>query len=122
MKANGRPKKEINKKQFEALCYIQATQAEICQVLDGIDPKTLNRWCRETYGRGFSQIYEIKRAGGKMSLRRNQFELSKRSAAMAIWLGKQWLGQRDEPQMVDISEEQAGVKIYIPNNGREGKT
>lgn len=35
------------------------------------------------------------REQGKVSLRRTQFSMSKRSAAMGIWLGKQYLGQRE---------------------------
>ena len=31
----------------------------------------------------------------KISLRKNQLKLSEKSAAMAIFLGKQYLGQRD---------------------------
>jgi hypothetical protein len=31
-----------------------------------------------------------------MSLRRYQFDLAENNATMAIWLGKQWLGQKDE--------------------------
>jgi hypothetical protein len=33
----------------------------------------------------------------KIQLRKNQMELSKKSAAMGIWLGKQYLGQKDNP-------------------------
>lgn len=40
---------------------------------------------------------------GKISLRRAQFKLAKKSANMAIWLGKQWLGQQDKVKV--ISEE-----------------
>ncbi len=32
----------------------------------------------------------------KIKLRRNQLALSERSAAMAIFLGKQYLGQKDK--------------------------
>lgn len=59
--------------------------------------KTLTRWCRDTYGMSFSEIYAIKRGSGKISLRRAQFELAKKNAAMAIFLGKQYLGQSDNP-------------------------
>ena len=41
-----------------------------------------------------------KREKGKISLRRYQWELAKKNATMAIWLGKQFLGQRDN---VDIT-------------------
>lgn len=34
--------------------------------------------------------------GLKIRLRRNQLKLSEKSAAMAIFLGKQYLGQTDE--------------------------
>jgi len=43
----------------------------------------------------------------KIQLRRNQFELSKKSAAMAIFLGKNYLGQKDVIQQIgdDASAE-----------------
>ena len=89
-----RPKKELNKQQFEAMCGIQCTEAEICDVLDVTD-KTLTRWCKETYDCSFSEIYKKKSATGKMSLRRIQFKLAEKNSAMAIFLGKQYLGQKD---------------------------
>lgn len=95
----GRPKKQISQQQFEAMCAIQCTQAEICDILDVTD-KPLNNWCKETYGCGFSEIYKKKSAAGKMSLRRYQFELAKKNASMAIFLGKVILKQRE------IDEEQ----------------
>jgi hypothetical protein len=92
----GRPKREFPQKEFEKLCQIQATQEEICNFFDTTD-KTLDAWCKRTYGEGFSEIYKNKSAGGKMSLRRTQFQLAKKSAAMAIFLGKNYLGQTDRP-------------------------
>ena len=89
-----RPKKEIDKKIFENLCGLQCTKGEICYALDVTD-KTLESWCRRTYGAGFSEVFSQKRGHGKISLRRAQFELAKKNAAMAIWLGKQYLGQTE---------------------------
>ena len=43
----------------------------------------------------FEQAYEEYRVGGLISLRRNQFQLAEKNTAMAIWLGKQHLGQKD---------------------------
>lgn len=91
----GRPKKYINKKLFENLCAIQCTQEEICSVLDVCD-ETLTRWCKETYGMYFSEVFKQKRLEGKTSLRRKQWKLAEKNATMAIWLGKQYLGQKDE--------------------------
>jgi len=89
-----RPKKEIDKKMFENMCGIQCTKDEICSILD-IDEKTLTRWCKETYGMGFSDIYKKKSKVGLMSLRRIQFKHAETNTSMAIFLGKQYLGQRD---------------------------
>lgn len=90
----GRPKKEFQRKIFENLCYIQCPKYEICSVLD-IDDETLNRMLKDEYNQSFSDVYKKYSAGGKASLRRTQFKLAERSAAMAIWLGKQYLGQKD---------------------------
>ena len=98
----GRPTKQVDQRTFEALCNILCTKDEICGILD-LDEKTLTRWCKDTYDMGFSDIYKKLSATGKMSLRRSQFELAKKSAAMAIFLGKNYLGQRDHYE-VDNSE------------------
>lgn len=101
-----RPKKEFNQKQFEAMCAIQCTEEEICGIFD-CDDVTLNRWCKDTYGKCFSEVYKQKRQGGKMSLRRKQWEMAGKNPTMAIWLGKQWLGQTDkvEQTVAVISDE-----------------
>lgn len=100
-KKMGRPKKVINQKQFETMCGLQCTRDEICAVLD-IEDDTLNRWCKETYnGKTFSAVFEEKRGLGRMSLRRTQFKLAEKSAAMAIFLGKNYLGQTDHVEIVD---------------------
>lgn len=90
----GRPKKEFKSEIFQNLCHIQCTKAEICSVLD-LDNNTLDRMVIEFYKDVFSNIYKKYSDGGKMSLRRMQFKLAERNATMAIWLGKQYLGQRD---------------------------
>lgn len=95
-----RPLKEIDKRQFESLCAIQCTLDEMCAVFDCCTD-TLESWCKRTYdGRNFSDVFREKRGIGRASLRRAQFELAKKNATMGIWLGKQYLGQKDEPQVV----------------------
>lgn len=92
-----RPRKEIDQKQFENLCGLQCTKDEICSWF-GITDKTLESWCKRTYKTGFSDVFAEKRGLGKISLRRAQFRLAEKNAAMAIWLGKQMLGQRENPE------------------------
>lgn len=93
----GRPMKQIDKVQFEKLCALQCTEEEICGFLDVTD-KTLERWCQKEYKAHFSEVFRQKRGVGKVSLRRSQWRLAEKNANMAIWLGKQYLGQRDMPQ------------------------
>lgn len=94
----------INQKQFESLCAIQCTEEEILAVLD-IGKNTLIRWCKETYGVDFGTIFKEKRQNGKASLRRNQFKLAETNPTMAIWLGKQYLGQKDHTEQEIIVKE-----------------
>ena len=98
----------INKKQFESMCAIQCTKEEICAVLD-VTEKTLNSWCNNTYGKDFSLVFADKKQLGKMSLRRSQWRMAENDKTMAIWLGKQYLGQRDNievesTQLVKVQE------------------
>ena len=103
MAKTGRPKKEIDKTQFEKLCGIQCTLVEIAGIFDCCED-TIENWCKKTYGITCSEVYKTYSAPGKASLRRLQFKLAERSAAMAIWLGKQYLGQKDT---VEIENKEA---------------
>ena len=94
-----RPRKEIDQKQFENLCGLQCTLEEICGWFDVTD-KTLDGWCKRTYHASFSEVFRQKRGAGKISLRRSQWRLAEKNATMAIFLGKQFLGQRDS---VDVA-------------------
>lgn len=94
MKKVGRPKTNIDKSNFEKLCQMQCTLEEIAGFFDCCDD-TINNWCKEVYDDNFSGVYKKKSMAGKISLRRNQFKIAENNASMAIFLGKQYLGQRD---------------------------
>lgn len=116
-----RPTKPISQKQFEQLCQIQCTKEEICAVLD-VSDKTLDRWCKETYETSFSEIFSQKRKGGHASLRAKQWKLASKSPAMAIFLGKQFLGQTDKVEThFDASEVNAINKAMITKVAKERK-
>lgn len=91
---------KIDKKQFENLCGLQCTLLEICDFFD-VEDDTLNSWCKKTYGTTFSEVFKIKRGKGQISLRRMQWKLAEKNAAMAIFLGKQYLGQKDKIEYTD---------------------
>lgn len=90
----GPPQKSIDWTLFEQLCAVQCTQSEIASMLK-VHVDTLRDRTKEHYNEDYSTIYKKYAENGKCSLRRNQFVLSKSNTAMAIWLGKQWLGQKD---------------------------
>lgn len=105
----GRPPIQIDPLQFEKLCGIQCTEEEIAGWFKcSID--TIERWCKREYGDNFAEVYKKYSVDGKISLRRNQFNLAKTSAAMAIWLGKQYLNQRDNNSDVEFEDDN---KIHI---------
>lgn len=90
----GRPKIEIDFTMVKNLCGIQCTGEEIASVLN-INYDTLVARIKEKFNESFSDYYKKASAGGRASLRRTQFELAKKSPAMCIWLGKQYLGQKE---------------------------
>jgi hypothetical protein len=126
----GRPRKEISQDEFEKLCAMQCTQSEICSWFDVTD-KTLNAWCRRVYKMIFSEVFAQKSEMGKISLRRTQLRLAESSAAMAIFLGKQYLGQTDDAGKVNLNigrsdkeHDSSGIRIVLPDNdtGRASST
>lgn len=78
------------------LCEIHCTKKEICHIVD-CDQNTLDAACERDNNITFSTFYLKYSAGGKMSLRRAQFNKAlSGNATMQIWLGKQWLDQYDK--------------------------
>lgn len=118
----GRPKKEIDKEMFEELCGLQCTEEEIASVFRcSID--TLSRFCQREYKESFAELYKKLSEGGKTSLRRKQWKLAETSATMAIWLGKQYLGQKDSSEVSITGKEGNAPRIefvYRYSNGDKG--
>jgi hypothetical protein len=114
----GRPRKQIDKTEFEKLCFLQCTEREFCSWFD-VSDETLNKWCKENYdGRTFLDVFKEKRENGIISLRRTQFQLAEKSPAMAIFLGKNLLGQTDKmEQTVNDVSEHKGITINFADKG-----
>ena len=111
----GRPKIQIDQKSFEELCKMQCTELEIAGFF-GCSDETLNKWCKKTYKKTFQECFEIFRQGGKASLRRTQWLMAEHNAAMAIFLGKNYLGQADDPQKYakdETTEDKLGRFIDV---------
>lgn len=95
VQTRGRPMKKLNDVGAEIvrkLAAVMCTEEEIASVLE-VSVEVLHNKLND---RTFSEYYKSGKEEGKASLRRTQFELAKKNATMAIWLGKQYLGQRDD--------------------------
>ena len=93
--------KEMNWDLLDSLIGIFCTLEECAACLD-LDQDTINNKIKQKYGITFSDYFRQKASKGRASLRRRQFEMSKTNPALAIWLGKQYLGHRESP-LIDQS-------------------
>ena len=106
---------QIDKHQFENLCRLMCTQQEIAGWFN-VTPRTVQRWCKQTYGETFSAVYGRLSEGGKIALRRAQFQLAQTSPPMAVWLGKQYLNQRD-PDRQPQQDQEKPAQAAAPSEG-----
>jgi len=92
----GRPKIEVDFDSLDKLCALQCTEEEIAQFFEcSVD--TVARRCQEVHGMTFAEYFAQKRGSGKVALRRAQWQLAQDgNATMQIWLGKQYLNQKDK--------------------------
>ncbi len=110
---SGRPEKPIDWEAFEELCNIHCTHDEISSVLR-ISKAQLYERVVKHYGEVFPTIYKRYSEEGKSSLRRLQFKQAKTNCSMGIWLGKQYLGQRDaEKEEQKMNEESMRTLITL---------
>jgi len=113
----GQPKILVDWDQVNRMAYIQCTAKEICQVL-GISEDTLSRRCKEDHGINTADYLNQKGAGGRMSLRRKQFETAMSgNVTMMIWLGKNILGQKDKIEQ-NIQSDGKGLEISYIYGGK----
>ena len=113
VKTKGRPKlllTNVGIETIKSLASIQCTDEEIAAVLGVSVDLLTNKNNREV----FAEAKESGQLKGKSSLRRMQFKTAEAgNATMQIWLGKQYLGQKDK-QDVKVDTEQDFVFNILP--------
>ena len=115
MSKGGRPRKDIDKKQFESLCGLQCRLDEVAAFFD-CSVATVERFCHREYGASFAQVFAEKRCLGKISLRRSSFALAARSAPMAIYIWENWFSEKENAAIEKIDDlmtrldEEAGAE------------
>lgn len=101
--AGGRPKLTIDLEKVKTLAEMFCTQEEIAAVLNmSVDTLLRSKEFCEEYKKGILKA--------KSTLRSVQFAQAQNNVTMAIWLGKQYLAQRD------IVEEKQEQTIQIVND------
>ena len=91
---NGKP---LDASKVEALAALQCTMEEIASGL-GISRSTLDR--RRDEDPELNAAIQKGRELGTRSLRRLQYDAAKNgNVTMQIWLGKQWLNQKDKHEV-----------------------
>ena len=106
--ADGRTLRMIRK-----LAEIQCTQQEAASVL-GVHKDTFNDFLRSPTDKRAADAWEMGREEGKVALRRLQWRTAQKSTTMQIWLGKQWLNQRDKmDETVQATVSSAVVDVSV---------
>ena len=123
-KKMGRPLFVVEWDKVDAMAAIDCTQEEIASVL-GCDIATLNRASKRERKITFAEYLGQKRLAGNVSLRRAQWKkaVEERDKTLLIWLGKQRLGQRQNPEWGDedlVSSEAFVVRIGRSDNSGSG--
>lgn len=122
-----RPRKPVDQEQVAKLMSIQCTEDEICGFF-GIHSDTLLRRIKEWGYTGFTDMYKKHSQDGKISLRRSQFkvangdEKNKPNVTMLIWLGKQYLGQKELPQFANFTptDDPQTLKLVDDDKSKTG--
>ncbi len=87
----GQPKIELDLEELEKLGNLQCTKDDVAAWF-GCSLPTVKRRLREDL---YREVWERGLGQGRVSLRKKQMALADKNATMAIFLGKQILGQRD---------------------------
>jgi hypothetical protein len=108
----GRPLKPIDMDLVAKLAHIQCTDEEISSMV-GMTPEGFcDRKKRDT---ALFECLENGRHEGRMSLRRVQWKAAQAGdRTMLVWLGKQYLGQRDQQGIEHTGLDAMTFQIVLP--------
>jgi hypothetical protein len=97
-------RKEVDMVKLDRLAQLPIRAEDIAYVLE-VSTDTLSRRIKETHGTTFAEYLEQKRATIRYSLMAKQFDLAlKGNVTLLIWLGKQYLDQKDKLENTNKNE------------------
>ena len=107
---------EIDLEELEKLCSLQCTDEELAAWFK-VSVRTIERRRKEPQ---FGDVMERGKARGRMSIRRAQMRmLEAGNPAIAIWLGKNYLGQTE---YASPGATAPAIYIYLPAVATTGAT
>ena len=111
----GRPKKAVSPTTVYRLAKLGLTIGEIAGFF-GVSLATMNRRLKEPE---FRYAYTKGKSNVQISVRRSQYKLAMTgNVRMQIWLGKQYLGQKDNPTPKPLDDELPNMEgprmIHVP--------
>lgn len=107
-KTSRQRRKTIRVSEIRALSELQVTDREAAAFF-GISLQTFREMIR--VDSSAREAWEDGRQLGRISLRKNQFALSRHNASMAQWLGKQYLDQKDVQQLEMSGRDGEPIKM-----------
>jgi hypothetical protein len=112
----GRKPAPIDLIELEKLCSLQCTDAEIADWF-GVSTRTIETRRKRPE---FAQVMQRGRSKGRISVRRAQMKmLDSGNGTMGVWLGKQFLGQRDVLTNQHVGKDGGPIQIaYKPDFSR----
>lgn len=112
-KVMGRPRKELDWDEFDKLCALQCTLAEIANFFK-CSEDTVEARVKETFHITFSEYFRLRRGDGFTDLRRRMYlNAQKGNVQMQIFLAKNWLGFSDKTEQNILNT----VNIGTPSTG-----
>jgi len=133
---NTNAEKKIPWAQVDSLLKIGCTGEEIAEHF-GVHYDTIVNHCKKEHGCTFSEYLKTKATGFHMSIRRMQFKMltgergekkdgtkyyiDKPSVAMAIFLGKNYLGQTDKQELSNNPENPLNIMALLVASSKAEK-
>ena len=107
MGLRGTKEYQIDYEVLQSLVSIMCIGEECASVL-GMDYETLNTALKRDGNGSFPEYFKRHSGEGKKSLRRAQFDnaINGKNATMQVWLGKQYLGQTDKVENVNVEVQE----------------
>lgn len=104
-KKQGRPVFELDDKNFDVAIQLPMIKADICLLMGGCSEDTIEKYVKKRFGKTFSELQSERRQHFRKNILGKQYELAmKGNVGLLIWLGKNYLGQRDKFEETDAED------------------